>query len=494
MSKTEKARLLVEKEREARLLYTILENTSTLIACLDRDFRFIEMNSIYLKEVGRRREELLGESVFKIFPSAGARTLFEHVRESGKPVERRERPFEYPDQPERGITYWNWSLAPVKNPQGEVDLLVLSLHEVTESVKARHQIVAAEKVRARENRLLETIFENTKAQLVYLDRDFNFVKVNSAYARTCRRPREAFIGHNHFEFYPHEENQAIFERVRDRGLAVEFHEKPFDFPDQPERGTTYWDWTLIPIKDDQGEVEGLVFSLMEVTDQVRIREHLLEMERTRVRQAEVVANEVDHRVKNNLAIIAGLLHLQAAAEPDGSRAALLLRDAITRIQTLSSIHGQLYERQEQKLDLLDALRRIVQINRALSEGNVELSVEGEGLICPAKGATNLGLVVNELLTNALKHGSPGPEGKLLVQVTLKARGSLLVLQVWNSGNPIAADFPLAEQKTLGLQLVRTMVEEGYQGTFRLQPSRGGTLAEAVIHRSHLLREAEPKNI
>ena len=76
-------------------------------------------------------------------------------------------------------------------------------------------------------------------------------------------------GKNHFALYPDHENEAIFRRVRDTGEPVEVHDKPFVFPDQPERGTTWWDWTLTPVKDWAGEVIGLVFSLIETTDRKR---------------------------------------------------------------------------------------------------------------------------------------------------------------------------------------------------------------------------------
>ncbi len=89
------------------------------------------------------------------------------------------------------------------------------------------------------------------------------------------------IGKNHFALYPHEENEAIFKCVRDTGEPAEFHDKPFAFPDQPERGVTYWDWVLEPIKNESGKVEGLVFSLIETTERKKA-ECQVEEERSRL--------------------------------------------------------------------------------------------------------------------------------------------------------------------------------------------------------------------
>jgi PAS domain S-box-containing protein len=126
--------------------------------------------------------------------------------------------------------------------------------------------------------------------LVYLDRDFNFVRVNQAYARTCGYRPEEMIGKNHFALYPHAENEVIFARVRDTGQPAEFHDKPFEFPDQPQRGLTYWDWNLTPVKDAAGRVVGLVFALHETTERKRAERALRESE-ARGQVAEAVQAE-----------------------------------------------------------------------------------------------------------------------------------------------------------------------------------------------------------
>ena len=130
-----------------------------------------------------------------------------------------------------------------------------------------------------ERDLLEGIMENTRAHLAYLDASFNFVMVNSTYAEGSGHAVEELVGKNHFDLFPNAENQGIFERARDTGKPVEFRAKPFVFADQPERGVTYWDWTLIPVKDAGGHVQGLVLSLMDVTDRVRAEQAMRESEK-----------------------------------------------------------------------------------------------------------------------------------------------------------------------------------------------------------------------
>ena len=121
----------------------------------------------------------------------------------------------------------------------------------------------------KKTQIFEAVLEHTNMMTVLLDTDFNFLWVNPAYAKSCNHDPYFFIGKNHFDLYPNEENIAIFRRVVDTGEPYFVTAKPFEFPDQPERGTTYWDWSLIPVKDHDGSVTGLVFTLTEVTDRVK---------------------------------------------------------------------------------------------------------------------------------------------------------------------------------------------------------------------------------
>ncbi len=133
---------------------------------------------------------------------------------------------------------------------------------------------AQKRFQKEKNILQEVINGAENMHLVYLDRNFNFVYVNESYAKTCGYKAEEMIGKNHFALYPNEGNEAIFKRVRDTGVPAKFHDKPFVFPDQPERGVTYWEWTLKPVKSSSGKVEGLAFSLVETTERKKVEQAL----------------------------------------------------------------------------------------------------------------------------------------------------------------------------------------------------------------------------
>jgi PAS domain S-box-containing protein len=129
----------------------------------------------------------------------------------------------------------------------------------------------SDKALAEQSRILEGFFTSTITPLVFLDRKFNFIRVNEAYAKACQRQISDFPGRNHFEFYP-SAAKKIFEQVVESKAPYQAIAQPFTFPDSPERGVTYWDWTLTPLLGDSGEVEFLVFSLQDVTDRKRAGE------------------------------------------------------------------------------------------------------------------------------------------------------------------------------------------------------------------------------
>lgn len=120
--------------------------------------------------------------------------------------------------------------------------------------------------------LQEKFFDSIDTLIAYMDREFNFIRVNESYARADGRAPEYFIGKNHFELYPHPENRTIFQRVVETGEAYWVYERAFEYPDHPERGVTYWDWRLQPVKGVDGAVEGLVLSLINATERRRAQD------------------------------------------------------------------------------------------------------------------------------------------------------------------------------------------------------------------------------
>ncbi|HIH95608.1 TPA: PAS domain S-box protein [Methanosarcina acetivorans] len=160
----------------------------------------------------------------------------------------------------------------------DLEAIAPAVAQVLQRKREEQERMKAEEALSRERSMLESVMQTTDVMLVLLDPQFNFVWVNPAYAETCKLKPEEMVGKNHFVLYPDAENEAIFRTVRDTGKEVFYKDKPFVFPDQPERGVTYWDWSLTPVKNSSGDVEGLVFSLRETTKYKKVEEALRESE------------------------------------------------------------------------------------------------------------------------------------------------------------------------------------------------------------------------
>jgi len=156
--------------------------------------------------------------------------------------------------------------------------------------------------------LLERIFANTNFLIAYLDTRFNFIRVNQAYAQQDGREPDYYVGKNHFDLYPCMDPRHIFEEVIRTGKPYAAHEKSFGYPFCPERGTTYWDWSVQPVKDPDGGVEGLVLCLVDVTKRMQAEKELYEAQiklgdAKRLSDIGTLAAIVAHELRNPLGVI-----------------------------------------------------------------------------------------------------------------------------------------------------------------------------------------------
>lgn len=157
---------------------------------------------------------------------------------------------------------------PFKDANGLTVILEMGI-DITEQKRTMQDLVRATELQNR-------FFDSIDVHIAYMDRNFNFIRVNNAYAKADGHVPEFFVGKNHFALYPNRENQEIFQRVVETGIAFSVYEKPFEYPEHPERGITYWDWNLQPVMGLDGVVEGVVLSLLNVTERVRAQQELEE--------------------------------------------------------------------------------------------------------------------------------------------------------------------------------------------------------------------------
>jgi PAS domain S-box-containing protein len=160
-----------------------------------------------------------------------------------------------------------------KSDERQIVLLLSGMWSYVQKNRSREEL-------ARANELLERMFSNIGVSVAYMDKDFNFIRVNRAYAEADEQEPEFYVGKNHFVLFPNEENEQIFREVVETGEPYFVYAKPFEYAAHPERGVTYWDWSLQPMKEADGSVGGIVLSLMNVTERVQAQK-AVEAERQR---------------------------------------------------------------------------------------------------------------------------------------------------------------------------------------------------------------------
>jgi PAS domain S-box-containing protein len=261
--------------READEIYRKLIEFSPLSFLVTQEEKIVFANPAAATLFGAtHQDEIVGSGPNewihpRFFEKAYQRRL--QVMEMGKPLDPTELRIVRKDGTEAVVL----ANATLISYQGSPALLSV-FNDVTEERCAVDALSDSKDQLLQSYQILSGVLEHTHMMAVFLDAEFNFVWVNQAYADTCNHEPNFFPGKNHFDLYPNEENQAIFRRVVETGEPFFITAKPFRFPDQPERGHTCWDWSLIPVKDDSGDVTGLVFTLAEVTARVRTEEALRE--------------------------------------------------------------------------------------------------------------------------------------------------------------------------------------------------------------------------
>lgn len=261
------------------ILHAIVEGITDAVWLKDTAGHHLHCNGTYLDIVGKRLDEVVGQDAYALFPPALARAKMAHDTEvmAAAKVETIE---EVATVAHGGKRTFLTTKGPIFDKEGNIRGIFGISRDISERKRIEVEL-------QRERALLTNIMNTTDVMLVYLDPDFNFLWVNQAYANTCQMAPEDMVGKNHFALYPNAENESIFHHVRDTGETVFHKDKPFEFPDQPERGITYWDWSLAPNKDQSGQLIGLVFSLRETTNYVRARQAVRESEERFVAMADV---------------------------------------------------------------------------------------------------------------------------------------------------------------------------------------------------------------
>ena len=223
--------------------------------------------------------------------------------------------------------------------------------------------------------------------------------------------------------------------------------------------------------EGSGSITGI---LRDVTERRRVQQEL----RQAVEQKSLLLREVNHRVKNSLHLVSSLLQLQmrGLANQDLRNQ---MQDAIGRIHAIAQVHSRLYQTERFEIVELSTYLQALCDDLVSASGDsagFHLRVEAEEVELPTDHAVPLGLIANELITNAIKHAAGQP---LEVVVSLHRAAPWLLFTVSDNGPGLPADFSLDATRSLGMRIVTTLSRQ-IGGTLEVVPVPQGASFRVVL--------------
>ncbi|WP_378956104.1 histidine kinase N-terminal domain-containing protein [Pelosinus sp. sgz500959] len=195
-----------------------------------------------------------------------------------------------------------------------------------------------------------------------------------------------------------------------------------------------------------------------------------------------VIQEIHHRVKNNLQTIASLLRLQAR-RTTSQEVKAALQESVNRISSISVVHEFLSQQDAEFIDVAEVTKNILELviqNMLEPDFDLQTRFNGQTVIFPSEQASSLALVINELIQNSIEHGFIGRrEG--LIGVEIATLPNSYKIEIYDNGIGMPSNFNPQTSNSLGLQIVRTLIESDVGGSFEMY-NDNGTRACIIIPR------------
>ena len=213
---------------------------------------------------------------------------------------------------------------------------------------------------------------------------------------------------------------------------------------------------LNPIETDEGNM--VLSAIVDISDRKQKEDRI----EAALKEKNILLGEIHHRVKNNLQVVNSLLDLQIDRIQD-DMVRDILRESQNRIKSMALIHQSLYESKDfGQVDFstfLDSVAPTLISSYGVDAERISLDINAVEVQLPINAAVPCGLVTNELISNALKHGFPaGRRGEIKIDLSRESEGHA-VLSISDNGQGIPEDLDLAKTDTLGMQLVHLLTDQ-----------------------------------
>jgi PAS domain S-box-containing protein len=440
-------------ERTAHLS-SILENSTHLIWTVNERLEVTSFNKNFFRVVKQHHniEIRPGYKIDEHLPKGQDSYIafwYPRYREAlnGKKLE-----FEKEDHFREKRIYRKIYINPIPNASKDVREISCIAHDITDSKIYEQKLI-------KQTGKLSAIFDSSHHYIWTIDRDEKLTSFNRNYFDlvTALYNTQPYVGlvldrgvlsndHEYTELLKHHYDKAF------KGQATSFEIQTTD----KDKKNIYLEIFLNPIygNDEVVEVSGIAHNITEK----KIVQQRMELS---LKEKEILLREVHHRVKNNMQVISSILNLQSSYVSD-EYALTLLKESQNRIKTMAYIHESLYQNKSfssvnfsQYVHTL--LNNIVQ-SYSYSNDKIRLNLNLDEVTLSLDSSIPAGLIINELVTNAIKHAFPG-DRQGMITFNLRCEDKLVFLELKDDGVGFAPGVDFRNSHSLGLQLVNTLIEQ-----------------------------------
>ncbi len=350
--------------------------------------------------------------------------------------------------------------------EGAQDMLLkgdLNLHLLEKSIRTAIERHHADLKLRRAKQEWETTFDAMSDWVALIDTGGIILRTNKACRNFVRLQEKDVIGRNSFELMNSEYlPDSPLNQLIESGTRQNFVIKTED---------AYWRIVMDPIRNDFGQVVSAVQIVSDMTQQMKTENELKQS----LAEKDLLLHEVHHRVKNNMQVITSLLNLQARHVKD-SELGKAFKESQYRIQSMSLIYELLYRSKNlSRVSIPDYVRMLTtELYRAYGTdpGKIRLHMDLDDLSLDIRQMIPVGLVLNELVSNSLKHAFPDRKsGKIIITMKSDSENHI-TLTVADDGIGYSGSRSDIEEKTMGMNLVRMLVNHQLSGKYELKLENG----------------------
>ena len=430
-------------------------------------FSIETINKAQLRVSQKTREEIIGHFLHEIFPEGEVERISSHYRaciEKGERISYEEK-VDFPPSDER---YFLTTLTPVKDDNGIIESIIGTSLDITNQKLTEHSLrKSEEKYRG---------FIQNSSEGIYL---FEFKQPIDVFLSTEEQIK-LFFEHGYMsscndamaKMYGYEDSSFLVGKTLNSFFGDDPLKENFDyFKEIVESDYNIKDSLSVEVDKDgnkkyilnsiTGIVEDGLLKRVWATQKDVTTEKIAEKElQESLSEKNTLLSEIHHRVKNNLAVVSGMMQLQAFDTAD-THLKEKLYDSVVRIKTMATVHELLYQSQSfSKLEFSDTLVKLVEnISQTLQTNDkIEIDIECEPIQLNINQAIPASLVVNEVLTNSYKHAFPDSQnGK--ISFRLFEKDQKITIAITDDGKGFAADYKPDEHNSLGVHLIQVLCEQ-----------------------------------